>query len=141
VAGVKWYCTAKGYAATRAQTPISQRPRQLIYMHRLILGLTNGLQGDHIHGSGLDNRRSELRVATRSQNAANRRPMCGCASKYKGVTWHKGQSRWIARIKVDGQYAHLGSYLDERTAAEMYNCAALATFGEYACINELQGAR
>ena len=43
------------------------------YLHREVLGLTpgDGLETDHRNGDRLDNRRSNLRVATRAQNAQN----------------------------------------------------------------------
>ena len=43
-----------------------------IWLHRVILGLTDGLLfADHIDGDGLNNRRSNLRVATPSENRKN----------------------------------------------------------------------
>jgi len=45
--------------------------RRNVYLHRLILGLTAGEEADHINRDGLDNRRSNLRVCSRLQNAHN----------------------------------------------------------------------
>src|SRR5688572_14268873 len=39
-----------------------------VYMHRLILGAPRGMDVDHENRDGLDNRRCNIRVATRSQN-------------------------------------------------------------------------
>jgi hypothetical protein len=55
-------------------------------MHRLILGIPNS-EVDHVNGNPLDNRRVNLRLATRAQNSANTRSRKNTTSKYKGVYW------------------------------------------------------
>lgn len=118
-------------------------------MHRHILGRIIGrsLLGtemtDHINGDGLDNRRANLRLATRKQNSANRnkfrtsRNGATSSSKYKGVSWHmwKGCGRWVAQIRVDRKLIHLGYFLNEIEAAKAYDVAALKHFKEFANIN------
>src|SRR5258706_4731790 len=73
---------------------------QEVYMHRLILQPPAGLWTDHIDGDGLNNRRSNLRAATPSQNMANRRPNArGHSSKFKGVSRViQGHRPWQACI-------------------------------------------
>lgn len=53
---------------------------------------------DHINGDPGDNRWVNLREAARSENARNRRPDKGCASRFLGVSWHKHSGKWNARI-------------------------------------------
>ena len=102
------------------------------YMHALILGAPGV---DHINGDGLDNRRSNLRHATLSQNQANRRSRADSMSGYKGVSWHKQRRRWYARICVNGQTRGLGLYESAEDAALAYDAAAIASFGEFAATN------
>jgi len=56
----------------------------------------DGLQIDHINGDPWDNRIENLRIATPSQNQANRKKGMGCTSEYKGVSYYRG--KWTAQI-------------------------------------------
>ncbi|MGD9110575.1 MAG: AP2/ERF family transcription factor [Phycisphaerales bacterium] len=89
---------------------------------------------DHINHNSLDNRRANLRLATIAQNNMNRRPWKG-TSKYKGVTFHRRQKRFIARVTVNGKRLHLGSFINEIDAARAYDEAAKKYYGKYACLN------
>jgi hypothetical protein len=105
-------------------------------MHRFILGLEKGdpREVDHINRNSLDNRKSNLRIATRSQNMANRPKDRGeYSSKYKGVC--KVRGRWIAYIRVMGKLTYLGTHEIEEEAARAYDRAALKHFGEFAVTN------
>lgn len=106
-----------------------------IYMHRLIMETPKGFDTDHINGNKLDNRCSNLRLATRSENEANKPKKAGCSSKYKGVCWHKQRGCWKAEIKINGKKKHLGVFLSEEVAAEAYNKAATERFKEFAKLN------
>lgn len=116
-------------------------PRKYIFMHRLILGLTegDGLQVDHINRNGLDNRRRNLRIATPKQNQYNQgvrtHPK---TSKYKGVSWNKVQGEWVANIRVNGRKLYLGGYSNEEDAARAYNDGARKHFGEFARPNQIE---
>lgn len=112
-----------------------------VKMHRDVLGFGIGDPGvDHINGNGLDNRKKNLRVATPVQNGANSRPRTDSASPFKGVTFHKGDGQWHARIRVDGDQHFLGAYESERDAAIAYNGAARALSGDRAWLNVIPGA-
>jgi phage terminase large subunit GpA-like protein len=105
-------------------------------MHKFLTGWS---QVDHINHDGLDNRRCNLREATKAQNAQNMRSQNGVSSAYKGVNWYKRDQTWEAKIKVDGRVRFLGRFADERDAAAAYNRAALAGFGEFAYLNDIEG--
>ena len=92
----KWHFMAGGYAMRHLRIS-EDKNSKLIYMHRQILNTPKGLESDHINRNKLDNRKENLRVATRSQNNMNRKKRINCTSKYKGVSWHKQRKKWQAR--------------------------------------------
>jgi hypothetical protein len=102
-------------------------------LHRRILDIDEPI--DHENGSGLDNRRENLRPATNQQNGQNARPRLGGTSKYKGVCWVTSEQVWMAYIRIDGKHTLLGRYHNEIFAAEKYDEAALQHFGPYARLN------
>jgi hypothetical protein len=106
-----------------------------IWMHRLIAGTPAGLETDHANGDSLDNRRGNLRPATRSQNLANRskpRRSTPSSSSFKGVYWDRPCRKWRTVIRIEGRSKHLGRYDSEIDAARAYDVAALAAWGEFA---------
>lgn len=85
-----------------------------VYMHRLILQLGFGdtRECDHRNGDGLDNRRVNLRIATRAENSRNQRKqrMRGSLptiSRYKGVILERRETQWTAADRGAGR--HVGS--------------------------------
>ena len=117
------------YAITHTTT---DGRRTTVHMHTLL----SGRGCDHINHDGLDNRRSNLRSATLSQQGGNRQPGTH-SSKFKGVHWYKKSGRWRAKI----QSRHLGTFDSELDAARAYDAAALHLWGAYALLNipEAQG--
>ena len=108
------------------------------FMHQAILGVHGG---DHIDGDGLNNQRSNLRPCTHGQNAANaRKTTRKCTSKYKGVSYHKGdqrKKRWQVQICVNNKRMTVGHFETEEAAAVCYNEKAIELFGEFARLNEI----
>ncbi len=104
--------------------------RKTTFLHKLIC--SNYELVDHINGNGLDNRKKNLRNATRTQNMQNRRKIAKASSKHKGVCWKKEAKKWCARITVNKKRIQLGYFRDEKMAAESYKTAAIKYFGEYA---------
>lgn len=86
---------------------------------------------DHINGDPRDNRLSNLRQATQSQNNGNRRSRHG-SSRFKGVTWHRRCRKWQAQIECDGVAHYLGLFTTEEAASLAYQEAAARLFGEFA---------
>lgn len=89
------------------------------------------LDVDHINGDRSDNRISNLRLATQSQNNGNRRSTPGSSSRFKGVTRHKG-GKWQAQIECNGRARYLGLFATEEEASLAYQEAAVEVFGEFA---------
>lgn len=74
---------------------------------------------DHVNGVRHDNRLSNLREATRSQNAQNqRKPRVTNTSSYLGVSAHKG--KWMAQIQVNGKKHYIGCYSTPEAAHVAY---------------------
>lgn len=85
---------------------------------------------DHINGVRDDNRISNLREATESQNACNR---AGTSKTgYKGVYLHRRSGRWYAMLQWKKKKYYLGYFDTPEAAAEAYKAAAESTFGEFA---------
>lgn len=127
-----WHKTLNGYAAGSV---VEQGVRKRVYLHRWLMNAQPGQLVDHIDGNKLNNRRSNLRLVTRSQNQANRRRNRTSRSRYKGVTWHKRRRLWMARIQVRGRRITIGYYADPLHAAYEYDAFARNYFGEYARVN------
>lgn len=90
---------------------------------------------DHKNGNGLDNRFSNLRVASNSQQIMNTPCRLDNISGYKGVTWTKnarGRYQWRVRIGFNGKRIHLGWFDDKEEASRVYRLKAEELFGEYA---------
>lgn len=101
-------------------------------MHRLLLDAPAGLHVDHRDGDGLNNRRSNIRLATIAQNQHNRGPATRNTSGCKGVTWDKQGKKWQAQIEVNRKNIYLGRFLDKLDAAKAYAAAAAKFHGEFA---------
>lgn len=72
-----------------------------LLMHRMLLKVPKGKVVDHINGDGLDNRRSNLRICTQSQNMQNSGLHKNSTSGFKGVCLDKRRGKWIARIRTE----------------------------------------
>lgn len=105
-------------------------------MHNLILGV-KGI--DHRDGDRLNNRRSNLRVCSSSQNQQNTSSRNG-TSRFKGVSWHRYKKHWQVSFRVNKQYHFVGYFRDEIEAARAYNEAILPLAGEFARLNDVQHA-
>lgn len=112
--------------------------RSTVLMHRLIasmafdMPLVSKWDVDHKNLNTLDNRRENLRVATRSQNKANGRIQSNSTSGYKGVSLNKKSGTWRAQIKYQGKQYYLGCRNTPEEAYLLYCEAALKMHGEFA---------
>lgn len=107
------------------------------YLHRIIMGVSNPrIQVDHIDGNGLNNQRSNLRIATNQQNQFNRKKSLG-NSRYKGVSHNKRQHDWECYISLNRKRMFIGRYKEEWKAGIAYNNMARKLFGEFAKLNRV----
>lgn len=115
----------------------SRQNGKTVYMHRLLLGLTNRKTvADHIDLNGLNNQRTNLRAASIMQNNCNRDGEKNHSSKYKGVHWEKQTGKWRASIGINGRELKLGRFINEEDAAIAYNIKAIEWHGEFAYLNK-----
>lgn len=94
---------------------------------------------DHVNRNPWDNRRQNLRLATKSQNLRNRPGVAGASSRFKGVhaVIRKGGVCWKAQAMVKGKTYLLGTFADETDAAIAYNRFVAARCGEFAYLNPI----
>lgn len=102
---------------------------------RLIMNAPENLEVDHINRNKLDNRKENLRLATTSQNHANKPKQSNNTSGYKGIHWRKNRNKWIATIQVNKNRKYLGCSSDIKEVVKIYNEAAKSYFGNYAYLN------
>lgn len=134
VAVLKWHALArsdgKGYYAARKSTGKSAE-----LLHRVIMNAPAEMLVDHCDGDGLNCQRSNLRLATYSQNNMNSRRFG--SSGYKGVS--RAGSRWRALIGSRTNRKHLGYFDNPIEAAMAYDAAAKIIFGQFARLNFVEG--
>ena len=133
----KWHQSVSGYAIRNDSIINGIQPK--VYVHRLILNVPNGFQGDHINRNKLDNRRKNLRICTPSQNQMNSKKRIDNASGLKGVTWKKRDNRWAAYIRVNKKLIHLGYFKDKNEAIWVRDQAALKYHSSFAFLNKELG--
>lgn len=75
---------------------------------------------DHINGIGSDNRISNLRLATRSQNLGNCRTHIDSISGLKGAAWDKQTGKWRCTIMVNGKSYDFGRHDTAEEAHKIY---------------------
>lgn len=92
-----------------------------LYLHRAIMKPSEGFVVDHIDGSTLDNRRSNLRVVTHAQNMQNRKKIVSTSSRFHGVSWSEHAKKWRCVVNLDRKQIQVGYFKDEVEAATAYN--------------------
>jgi hypothetical protein len=108
---------------------------QVIFMHKVLARTPPGMLTDHINGNTLDNRKANLRMCNRWENARNRRVHKNSKHGFKGV--HAAGNRFQAVIRVDRKLMHLGTFKTAGEAALKYNEAARELFGDFCRLNNV----
>jgi len=118
----KWHIGTHGYPVNRG-----------VLMHSLFKNKDWEIV-DHINSNKLDNRRINLRGASRFENARNSRKRRSSSQLYKGMR-QTGPSTWQARIRKNGIEYYLGSFKDPVLAAKAYDAAAIKLFKDFSLTN------
>ena len=118
----RWCLNSTGYAVRRVKTP---RGARLLRLHRALLELDfdDDIEVDHINRVKLDNRRNNLRPATRDEQMQNIPARRGASSAYRGVRWFARDKKWQATVSHDGRQKHLGYFHSELEAAKVARAA------------------
>lgn len=132
VEAYSWFINRYGYPAVKHKG-------KTILFHRLITDAPKGIDVDHLNGNRFDNRRCNLRLATRSQNMMNRVYAKG-KSGHRNVFWQSGCNMWEVCTTQNGEKVFRKFYknLDEacRVAEEKHK----EIFGEYSIYNSREEA-
>lgn len=129
-----WSVNKDGYAQ-RARKKHEDWPSKMISMHRQIMGNPHGMEVDHINGDKRDNRRCNLRVATKSQNQQNRKINKNNKTGFKGISYDPKKRLYRAAIQTNGKISRLGRFKNPEDAHAAYCKAAAEKNKEFARLN------
>jgi hypothetical protein len=145
----QWSLSGYGYARAviygeKGRDKNGRLIQKTIKMHRLIIGAKENEFVDHKNRNPLDNRRSNLRICTMSQNSSNVGIRSNNKSGYKGVIEMVGKEhesrkkKWLSYINVDGKRIYGGYFFTKEEAAEKYNEMAKKYHKEFAVLNVIK---
>jgi hypothetical protein len=136
----KWYLAAshkgKFYALRGAR--VGSEETKIVRLSREIMQAPKGILVDHRNGDSLDNRRENLRLATRCQNMQNakkRKNKAATSSQFTGVYFDKCRSLWAYILRANGKVVATGRFPTEIEAARARDAAAIKYHGEFARLN------
>lgn len=138
LAGLKWSARVVPNLVYAFRTIKRNRVSKSYTLHRMIMekilgrSLLSSEFVDHLDNNPLNNTRSNLRLATPSENTKNSRLRKTSKSGFKGVTWHKRSRKWQAVICNQGKDYYLGLFITPEEAHEAYKRAACELHGEFA---------
>jgi hypothetical protein len=116
--------------AYRVQWMKGEKRYRSVYMHREITSAQKGQYVDHINFDTLDNRRSNLRPCSPLESVRHQRGRRKRRFEHKGITAFRN-GKYRARIQVNGKPIELGTFPNQKMAAEAYQKAAEKYFGEF----------
>lgn len=103
--------------------------------HQIVFAMHNGFwaeEVDHINGVRTDNRPSNLRAVTRSENNYNAKVRKDNTSGVKGVNWFSQTGKWRARVRKEGQEYALGYFKNIGDAEAAVRAFREKAHGEFA---------
>ena len=128
VSAHNWYINGSGYASSTFNN-------ESVMMHRFIIGANKGEEVDHINEVKLDNRSTNLRLCSHTQNLARRKIQSHNTSGFIGVCYDKINKKYRSYLQINGHHKSLGRFNTAVEAAKIRDLAAVEYFGEYAQLN------
>jgi hypothetical protein len=127
----KWCSSARFGKLKNINFYAISNPKTYLYLHRMVLMAKKNQIIDHINGNGLDNRRSNLRFCTKSQNNVNKKSFNNTSGFY-GVYWDKKNKKFRSVIGCKGKRYHLGRFITAKEASIAYEKKSIKLFGKFA---------
>lgn len=121
------------YAYRTVRNKLTKKAKSIL-MHRIILNPPEGLVCDHVDGNGLNNQRSNLRLATRSQNCANSKTHIKTKTGVKGIypiNHADGSVKYTATMCVNYKMLYFGIYDTIKEAKLAWTAGAKQYQGEF----------
>lgn len=131
VDGYNWTAMVRPHTVYARRNWCTDGKQKSVLMHRVILGEPKGVEVDHKDCDGLNNRRSNLRAASRLDNSHNQRLSKRNTSGFKGVSFRRRDGNWTAQILLNGRTHYLGHHPTPMAAHAAYQRASAELHGEF----------
>jgi hypothetical protein len=131
VRGFRWHVDSLGYVAGYVNG-------NQVRLHRHLMEAGRGQIVDHKNRDQMDNRKGNLRLASKSENGINSKHRKHNTSGFRGVHFCRQTGKWRAEIRKNGQCTKLGRFKTKLAAALAYDQAALDMHGDFATTNFLK---
>jgi len=132
----------KGWYEEKGYLRSNETAHKVVYAHHYVAGYPLKIRKyhtDHIDGNKKNNLSKNLRVVPAIINIMNSKLQKNNTSGFKGVRYHKGAKKWLARIGVNRKDIHLGLFKTAQEAAIAYDKKAYELYGEDALTNKKMG--
>jgi hypothetical protein len=133
------FCATKGifprspwYAVTWERKNGKQK---IIYLHIILMNPPLNMHVDFVDGNGLNCQRSNMRIASASEDQFNRGIMSTNTSGFKGVSYNKINKKYRAALMKNGKLCRIGDYPTAILAAHKYDEEAKKFAGVFARLN------
>lgn len=105
----KWYLKDNEYVFSSNES---------IYLHRFLIGESNKNTVDHKDRNKLNNRKSNLRIATQTKQNFNQKIRIDNTSGVRGVRFAKDKGSWHAGISINKERTNLGYFVNFEDAVK-----------------------
>jgi hypothetical protein len=123
-----WRFSEQGYIIANGRNG----ENKIVWLHRVVMRITDdNTLVDHKDWDKHNNRKSNLRIATKSENNINIRRKRNNTSGYTGVTFNKRCGKYVARISKDNKRIFLGAFSTFEEAVKARHSAELELHGEW----------
>lgn len=136
----RWRSTIKGTKLTNTYIVTNVyhgSTIEVLYLHRLIMSAPKGIEVDHIDGNPLNNQKSNLRFATRSQQLMNTRIRSDNSLGIRGIVYDKRKNTYKIEIQKNNFRYYFKDFDNIAKAAYGRKIAQEILFGEYSSKNQI----